>query len=610
MRLRPRRRASAPSTRRGRAAAWCWWRDPTSPAPTATGRWPTADHRERGCAATALRAHRRAGGRAARGGRPGARLGPGRGAVPPPRARCTSPWPALRAPDVEPGLLRSASTRRTGLVTLVDIAPTILDLAGVERPASMEGRRFERGRGRRRRPARSGPPTSPRSTRRPATATGWWRRWRSPSSCSRPCSGSAPRRAPPRRARGPRAWSALAALAMLAYLPATYLAGLDRLPRPRRRRRTGSSCSAVAVGARRSLADGHRRGRRCSTRCSSCLGAVFGLLAVDMLIGAPLQLNTVFGYSPTVGGRFAGHGQPRLRAVRRGRVPALRPAVAPARRSQRRRRRRRSACWWWPSSSTACRSGAPTSVACWPSCPRSGVTAAAAARPPRAVAARWSCGAASALAVVGLFAAARPDPAGRPSAPTSAGSSRRSADQGVGALETVVTRKLGANFAVITSSVWTAMVPIALGFIVYLLWRRRATCSRSATRSTRASPGSPWSASSASRSTTRASRCPGVMLGVVNASLVYLTVRTPAAESSSRDRRARPRGVGPASRSWPGWRWRLRPWPRRRSVPDDRRVVVLSVPGSHAGRTSRRPELPNLRALARPGAPSPTSPRG
>ena len=32
-------------------------------------------------------------------------------------------------------------------------------------------------------------------------------------------------------------------------------------------------------------------------------------------------------------------------------------------------------------------------------------------------------------------------------------------------------RKLGANFGVITSSVWTAMVPIALGFIVYLLWR-------------------------------------------------------------------------------------------------------------------------------------------
>ena len=51
------------------------------------------------------------------------------------------------APDIEPGLLRSGTTRRTGIVTLVDIAPTILDLAGVERPSSMEGRRFERSAG-------------------------------------------------------------------------------------------------------------------------------------------------------------------------------------------------------------------------------------------------------------------------------------------------------------------------------------------------------------------------------------------------------------------------------------------------------------------------------
>ena len=46
----------------------------------------------------------------------------------------------------------------------------------------------------------------------------------------------------------------------------------------------------------------------CSIRLLLVLGAVFGLLVVDMLLGAPLQLNTVFGYSPTVGGRFAGMG--------------------------------------------------------------------------------------------------------------------------------------------------------------------------------------------------------------------------------------------------------------------------------------------------------------
>ena len=50
---------------------------------------------------------------------------------------------AMRGPGIEPGLLRSGSTRRAGLVTLVDVAPTVLDLAGVDRPDSMEGRRFE-----------------------------------------------------------------------------------------------------------------------------------------------------------------------------------------------------------------------------------------------------------------------------------------------------------------------------------------------------------------------------------------------------------------------------------------------------------------------------------
>ena len=100
------------------------------------------------------------------------------------------------------------------------------------------------------------------------------------------------------------------------------------------------------------------------------------------------------------------------------------------------------------------------------------------------------------------------------------------ADQGIGAFETVASRKLGANLAVITSSVWTAMVPIGLAFIVYLLWR---------------APGHVRSI----RDTIQESLAglvvvgflgfvlndsgiavPGLMLGVVNASLVYLTVRT------------------------------------------------------------------------------------
>lgn len=53
---------------------------------------------------------------------------------------------ALRAPGVPAGLLRSATTRRTGFVHLVDVAPTVLALTGVERPDGMEGRVMQPGR--------------------------------------------------------------------------------------------------------------------------------------------------------------------------------------------------------------------------------------------------------------------------------------------------------------------------------------------------------------------------------------------------------------------------------------------------------------------------------
>jgi len=50
---------------------------------------------------------------------------------------------ALRAPGREPGLMRTASTRRTGYVLLADIAPTILDVLGLRRASEMQGRPFQ-----------------------------------------------------------------------------------------------------------------------------------------------------------------------------------------------------------------------------------------------------------------------------------------------------------------------------------------------------------------------------------------------------------------------------------------------------------------------------------
>ena len=187
----------------------------------------------------------------------------------------------MRGPGIEPGLLRSGSTRRAGLVTLVDIAPTILDLAGVERPDSMEGRRFE--------PVTGGPATGDRagraprraSTRRPATAIGWWRPSPSPSSSSRPCCGSAPIVAIRRGAPAGRRTVALAALALLAFLPATYLAGLiDFHASPATAYWVfvvGLAVALAVAGARRWAAG------RCSTRCCWCSASCSGLLVVDML---------------------------------------------------------------------------------------------------------------------------------------------------------------------------------------------------------------------------------------------------------------------------------------------------------------------------------------
>ena len=49
----------------------------------------------------------------------------------------------IRAPGVEPELLRSATSRRDGFVYVIDIAPTILDLLGYPTPSTMEGRTME-----------------------------------------------------------------------------------------------------------------------------------------------------------------------------------------------------------------------------------------------------------------------------------------------------------------------------------------------------------------------------------------------------------------------------------------------------------------------------------
>ena len=104
-------------------------------------------------------------------------------------------------------------------------------------------------------------------------------------------------------------------------------------------------------------------------------------------------------------------------------------------------------------------------------------------------------------------------------------------DEGIGSFITVITRKLGANLGVITSTVWTAMVPIALAFA-----RLPPVRAPGAARAIR--DAIPESLAGllvvgflGFALNDSGIAVPGVMIGVVNAALVYLTVRGLPTES-------------------------------------------------------------------------------
>lgn len=429
----------------------------------------------------------------------------------------------VRAPGIEPGLLRSGSTRRTGLVTLVDIAPTILDLVGVDRPSSMEGRRFER--------AADGPATGEERAAHLAQideAARYRDRMVAPVAITFVVLqailwiGAAV--AIRRRAPGGRRTVALAALAMLAYLPATYLAGLiDFHAAP------ATAYWAFIIGSAAGLAVlattlGHGR---TLDPLLLILGVVFGLLVVDMVLGAPLQLNTVFGYSPTVGGRFAGMGN-----LAYGQFAGAAFLLCGLLSRRMAGRSLGTAAAFAVLVVAILIDGMPI----WGSdvggvlafVPAVGVTAGQLLghRVRWRSVAGWSAAAVAVVAVFAILDLSRP-----PDRRTHLGRLVEAvADQGVGSFETVVTRKLGANLDVITSSIWTAMVPIALGFIVYLLWRAPGHVRAIRDNIDESLLGLAVVGFLGFAFNDSGIAVPGVMLGVVNASLVYLTVRTPPSE--------------------------------------------------------------------------------
>jgi len=207
---------------------------------------------------------------------------------------------ALATPDVHGGVLRSSTTRRDGYVQLADAAPTILELVGEKPPDEIEGRPFEVSdrptAGRVQELAGEAAAAGFRDSLMPvvvpliigalaALALAAWQRRHLPSLLDRSI--------------------APAAHIALGVVPATFLVAqlgvvVDRAPLYL----AAVLAVAAAIGAATVAVDRQRPG----LGPIASLGIIVALFAVDVALGASLQVNAVFGYSVAVAGRFAGLG--------------------------------------------------------------------------------------------------------------------------------------------------------------------------------------------------------------------------------------------------------------------------------------------------------------
>lgn len=229
---------------------------------------------------------------------------------------------AAIGPNFAPGSeLESASTRRPGIVTLVDVAPTLLEHFGLPRPAAMAGRPFV-----------SVAPHDPDridsaieldaesvfiDRMRTPVVTGYvifqvvvylltiWLLSRRERSAAPPASGLL-RRAPE-----------VVALALVAFPVTTYLAGA--VPQHALLGTGGSILSptlpqiAAFVGLLVSIDTllvvvAWFAAKASLQRLLLLTAFTMAIMVVDLMTGSRLQLNTVFSYSPLVAGRFAGLG--------------------------------------------------------------------------------------------------------------------------------------------------------------------------------------------------------------------------------------------------------------------------------------------------------------
>ena len=390
-----------------------------------------------------------------------------------PRGRSQLSFFAMAGAGVEPGRARSATTRRPGYVALTDVAPTILDAFDVEPPSSMTGNAITSAGG--------GAPDDDllAALEHDNTVARFRDRATGPISATfvifQVLVYAAAALALTRLPRL-RPWVGFAALITLAQPSLAYLSRLvpyHGLTVPGYVAvffAAGALLAAVAQAAGR-LVERRRPDVGPLVPPLLLVAWTLAVLLVDALAGSPLQMNTVFGYSPIVAGRFAGWGNLTFALVAAG-VIVLATGV-------------------WGMAVLLGR-GRPTALAAallalvvvFDGLPFLGsdVGGVLALVPAAAVTVLLLSGRSVGLGrlaligagTIGLLAAFAAVDLARPrESRTHLGRvAARVVDADGEALVTILARKVNANISILTSSIWTWIIPVAILFLSFLVWRR------------------------------------------------------------------------------------------------------------------------------------------
>jgi hypothetical protein len=386
---------------------------------------------------------------------------------------------AASGPGFSPGLARSATTRRDGFVTLPDVAPTVLDFLGVDIPDAITGTAMVSN--------HAGISSHTFASLGDDDTVARFRdRATGPASVTfivLQVLGYGLAALALTRWRRARPWVEWLLLLPLAQASLAFLSGLVRYDALTVPGYVVVHVVAGAVLAGAALLIGRTFEPRLGAASALVaplllVGLTLAVLLVDIFVGGPLQLNTVFGYSPTVAGRFAGYGNLAFALVAAAAIVVVSGAwsFASLRAGARAPRRRQLALGLvlLLLLVVVAADGLPSLG--------SDVGGVLALVPAGAVLVlllagvrlSWTrlvlivAGTGAVLVTFALVDLSRPADSrthlGRLAAKV------LHADNG--GVATVLQRKVEANVGILTSSVWTWVIPIALAFLSFLLWRR------------------------------------------------------------------------------------------------------------------------------------------